>query len=286
MKNYNLEQKLFKEAPLLHEKFKNNIVVFNKMLNSYLSWFPTYTDHSILHSIDVLYFSNKLVENQIDRLNALECYILIMSCYLHDIGMGINEKDYDALTGQLDLNDYISKNASADSEAIIRDFHNELSGLMIRKYADLFDIQSENTLFAIIQVSRGHRKTDLFDEKEYPDIVIESGIIHTSYLAAIIRLADELNVAKDRNPELLFDTNNLTRQVDIDAFGTHESIKTVEMRKDKVILHVKPKEERFIQLVEELRSKLQKTMDYCNDVVDKRSDFSISQKEVRIKYED
>ncbi|WP_205948352.1 HD domain-containing protein, partial [Pyramidobacter sp. C12-8] len=60
------------------------------MLESFLPRFPDFTDHTILHSMDVLEYCNMLIgEKQIERLSAAECYVLIMSCYLHDIGMGI-----------------------------------------------------------------------------------------------------------------------------------------------------------------------------------------------------
>ena len=97
-----------------------------------------------------------------------------------------------------------------------------------------------------------------------------------------MRLADELDVAADRNSELLFDTSGLTEQNDIDAFGTHESIRTVEILKDKIILRVKPKEPRFLALIDDLAAKIQETLDYCRDVALKRSGFRITQEKVEI----
>nr|WP_036611967.1 hypothetical protein [Oribacterium sp. P6A1] len=85
------------------------------------------------------------------------------------------------------MEEYLKKHPNPKPEKVIRDFHNELSGLFIRKYADLFDIPSEDLLFAIIQISRGHRKTNLFDETEYPDIQTSDGVIRTSYLAGKIQ---------------------------------------------------------------------------------------------------
>ena len=121
-----------------------------------------------------------------------------MSCYLHDIGMGVNQKNYEAFSEKLDFGNYFATHSREDAGRIIRDFHNEYSGLMIRKYADLFDIPCEEMTFAIIQVFRGHRKTDLLDETEYYDLTTPYGIIRTAYLAAIIRLADEIDVGVDR----------------------------------------------------------------------------------------
>ncbi len=89
-----------------------------------------------------------------------------------------------------------------------------------------------------IRISRGHRKTNLFDETEYPDIQTSDGVIRTSYLAAVLRLADEIDVGVDRNPELLFDTSALTKQVDIDAFGLHKSIRMVEVMENATALMI------------------------------------------------
>ena len=99
---------------------------------------------------------------------------------------------------------------------------------------------------------------------------------------ALLRLADEIDVGMDRNPELLFDTSRLTKQVDIDAFGTHESIRSVEVNEDAIILGAKPKEPRFVSLIETLAGKIQKTLDYCRDVAQKRSDLRITQEWVEI----
>ena len=110
----------------------------------------------------------------------------------------------------------------------------------------------------------------------------ENGIIRTPYLAAVIRLADEIDVASNRNPELLFDLSNLTNQKDIDAFGTHQSIRSVEVRSDHIELIVSPTEPRFVPLIEDLAEKIRQTLTYCRDVAQKRSDLRIYQEDVRI----
>ena len=283
MSDYLLETKLREENRDLHRRTKDSAVVLQKMLESFLPRFPNYTDHTILHSMDVLEYSNMLLgEKQIERLSAAECYVLIMSCYLHDIGMGINQKNYEELSEKIDFGDYFATHSREDTENVIRDFHNEYSGLFIRKYADLFDIPCEEMVFAIVQVSRGHRKTDLFDEAEYHDMTTPYGIIRTAPLAAIVRLADEIDVGADRNSELLFDSSTVETQACIDAFGTHESIRKVEVQDDAIVLYTKPKEPRFRGLIEKLADKVQETLDYCREAVSQRSDFCITQTAVKI----
>lgn len=280
MEGFFLEKRLKDEAPELHRRVSDSIVVLQRMLQGFLTWFPDFTDHSVLHSLDVLDFSNRILGEDVKKLTIAECYVLIMSCYLHDIGMGISEKDFEKFSKHLNITDYRLKHSGITDPDTIRNLHNEYSGLFIREYAALFDIPSEELIFSIIQVSRGHRKTDLYDEKEYPDIETEHGLVRTAWLSAIIRLADEIDVAADRNPELLFDTSNLTKQKDIDAFGTHESIQSVEVTDNAIILHVKLKEPRYGALVDDLAGKLQETLDYCRDVAGKRSDMTIHQQNV------
>ena len=118
---------------------------------------------------------------------------------------------------------------------------------------------------------------------EYPDIETPEGVIRTAYLSAVLRLADEIDVGADRNPEILFDASKLTKQVDIDAFGTHESILTVEVTRDAIVLHVRPKEPRFDALINDLAGKIQQTLDYCRDVAEKRSNLRITQERVAVE---
>ena len=257
-------------------------MVLQGMLESFSTWFPNYTDHSTLHSMDVLYYCNQLLGEQVQALTIPECYATVMACYLHDVGMAIPRNDLDAFTQKLDMEEYRKKNPYAKPDTVIRDYHHELSGLFIRKYADLFDIPSEDLLFAIIQISRGHRKTDLFDETEYPNLQTPDGVIRTAFLSALVRLADEIDMGADRNPELLFDSSKLTRQWDIDIFGSHESIRLVEVTENTIVLHTKLKEPRYEALIKKLAGKIQKTLDYCRDAAKQCSDLRITQERVEI----
>ena len=283
MSDFLIETKLSEENADLHRRAKDSAVVLQKMLESFLPRFPDFTDHTILHSMDVLEYSNMLLgEEQIARLSAAECYVLIMSCYLHDIGMGINQKNYEELSAKIDFGDYFETHSTEDTETIIREFHNEYSGHFIRKYADLFDIPCEEMLYAVIQVSRGHRKTDLFDETEYHDLMTPYGIIRTAFLAAVVRLADEIDIGVDRNSELLFDSSKVHDKNCIEAFGMHESIRRVEVLQDALVLYTKPKAPEYRELIRNLANKVQDTLDYCREVASSRSDFRITQTSVKI----
>ena len=121
----------------LHKRFTDCVFVLQKILSNYKLLFPEYTDHSELHSITVIEFCNKLIGEQLDRLKKNELFVLLLSCYFHDTGMGITEKDFEAFSREIDFGDYFHKHPNASKSEQIRDFHNEYSGMFIRKYADL-----------------------------------------------------------------------------------------------------------------------------------------------------
>ncbi|MBR2731157.1 MAG: hypothetical protein IKD72_04130, partial [Clostridia bacterium] len=152
----------------LHRRFTDCVFALQMILSNYKLLFPEYTDHSELHSLTVIDFCNTLIGDRIRLLNKNEIYVLLCGCYFHDTGMGITKKDFEAFSREIDFGDYHEKHPNASASEQIRDFHNEYSGLFIRKYAELFEFPSKAHLEAVIQISRGHRKTDLKDESIYP----------------------------------------------------------------------------------------------------------------------
>ena len=205
-----------------------------------------------------------------------------MACYLHDSGMGINENDYAQFKDILGEEQYFRDHPDDTRADFVRTYHNEFSALFIEKYAPMFDMPSEEYVFAIKQVVRGHRKTDLYDEKEYPsDYRMPDGTtVCLPYLAALIRLADEIDVAASRNPLILFDIDLLTDEVEIWENRKVMAVESLETTDDAFILHTGEKDPEIVEALEKTVDKMQKTLDLCRDVVEKRTAFSISQKKV------
>lgn len=283
--DYAMERRLRELNPELHNRFTESVFGLQHILSNYLLIFPTFTDHTELHSLNVIDFCNSIIGSQLETLNADEIYSLLMGCYFHDTGMGIKEKDYEEFAKQIDFGDYFEIHKDASIPDIIRDFHNEFSGLFIKKYSALFDIPSEEHLNAIIQISRGHRKTDLTDENEYPIAMpVESGnTICYPYLSALIRLADEIDVAAGRNLSFLYDSGTLTNKKDIIEFGKHEAIKDVFVYKDKFVLSVDTEDEFVYNNIEKMSKKMQKTLDECRFAVNGRTPHTLTQEFIEIK---
>ena len=275
-----LEKRLKELRPDYHELFSATAFVSAHALDKYRLYFPDYTDHSMLHAMQVIDFCNRLIgPENMTKLNADEIYVLLESAYLHDSGMGISDADYMALKEKIVSPEFLKEHQDYTTAEIIRNYHNEFSGEFIRKYAALFEIPTEKHVNAIVQVSRGHRKTDLFDENEYPaDFLLDNGNrVCLPYLASLIRLADELDIAADRNIGAEFS--------EIDTIDTrrHKAIRHLRMEKDSFVFEVETNDDVVFSEVVKAAQKLQEVLDLCNEVLIRRTPFTISQKKVTIE---
>lgn len=283
--DFAMEKRLRELNPLLHKQFTDAVFALQNILSNYKLIFPAYTDHSELHALNVIEFCNKIIGDEIKYLNEDEIYCLLMGCYFHDTGMGISQKDFEQFSKEIDFGNYFDTHAKDDYPRIVRDFHNEYSGRFIIKYADLFEIPSDNHLRAIIQIARGHRKTNLKDENEYPiDLRVDNGnTICLPYLAAIIRLADEIDISAARNSRLLYDIPTVVVNHDSIEFLKHEAVREMLIEKDKFVVLYKTE---FKEVEDELKvlfSKMQKTLDECIDATNERTKYYIYQKEITCK---
>ena len=283
--DYAMERRLRALNPGLHRRFTETVFSLQYYLSRYRLLFPEYSDHSDLHSLTVVDFCNRLLGGQMERLNADELYALLMGCYLHDTGMGITIEQYREFSGQIDFGHYFDTHSRDDYATVIRDYHHELSGLFIRRYARLFDIPSEAHLRAIVQIARGHRKTDLMDEAEYPAALQTPGgnPICLPYLASLIRLADEIDVAAPRNPALLFDIGALTDETEIMINSMILAVKRLDMTESDLTLIVDTPDQKVYEELKRMAVKMQQVLDYCRGVVARRTPFAITQTHIALK---
>ena len=287
--DYLIEARLYVLDPQLHKRFSDSVFVLQKLLTDYLVLFPEYTDHTETHSIAIIDYCNNIMGPEgVARLNADELYVLLMASYLHDVGMGVSKKDFWEFLPLVcpekyeELHEEIDRDGMAKGIDLIRAYHNDFSACFIHKYAPLFDFPSELHEFAVAQTARGHRKADLFDENSYPArLCLDNGnTVSLPYTAALVRLGDEVNVAKDRNSVLIFDPSNYTTEKQRIENAKHEAIKKMTIYQDRIELVVETDDPGVREAVDKLAVKLQKTLDYCVKVVDERTEFEITQKKI------
>lgn len=277
---YLCEQHLKELAPDLHKRYCNSITHLLDVLDNYQMNFPFFTDHTMLHSVNIINFCNALIAENIKHLNADEIYVLLMSAYLHDSGMGISKNDYEIFCRNIDIENYLKAHTSKTTIEVIRDFHHEFSGEFIKKYARQFDIPSEY-VFAIVQISRGHRKTNLYDEKEYPSkyTLPNGNTICLPYLAALLRLADEIDVAVDRNSLPMYEKKY--NSISDNKFNMHRAIHKISIEKEGFVMKIDVKGDmKLFNDIMQLKRKMEQTLSECRDVIHQRTSFVLSQKDI------
>lgn len=284
--DYIMERRLKSLDEGLHRRFRDTVFVCQQILSKYRLLFPEYTDHSELHSLTVIDSCNKLIGlSQIDRLNPDELYVLLTGVYLHDVGMGISEKDYEQFKDRFHEKEFFQKYPNATKADFVRIHHQELGAAFMDKYSDVFDIPSPQHLFAIKEVIRGHRKTDLYSREEYPvEYELPNGnTVCLPYLAALIRISDEIDVVATRNPLVLYDIETLTDEIEIAENMKLQAVKNLELTDDAFVISCQTDDEALYESLVAMAEKMQHTLDYCRDVVHTRTSYHISQKNVILK---
>lgn len=278
---YLTEKRLRALDPQLHSQYRNCVVVSNQMLSQYQSTFPEYTDHSTLHTLEIVDTCNALIGDQIDRLTADDLYVLLMGALFHDVGMGISEKDFRSFYRET-FSTEAGELSKEEFQELIRKNHHELSGWFLKKYWHIFDIPNEAYTKAIIQVCRGHRKTNLLDPVEFPEafLVAEGRSVALPYLAALVRLADELDIAADRNSVFLYDPMSIKNDISRLEFLKHQCIQSVEIRPADVLVKAESDDPKICEGIKDTVSKAAELLHDCRKVVSERTSFAIQQQSI------
>ncbi len=97
------------------QEFVKKIVGFAvPLLKKYSDTFPRYTEHSGKHQVNILNLISNLLGERLNDLSVLECAILILSTFLHDIGMVFNEDERNELDREADFQKFINENPQAN----------------------------------------------------------------------------------------------------------------------------------------------------------------------------
>lgn len=267
-----IEERLHQVSPKLHQKYRNSVFAIDRMLNNYRHMFPLFTNHAFEHSEQVINNCNIIGGDNIKKLNGDELYILLMSASLHDVGMGISEKDFLELKHEVQgLEEFERNFPGMGVRDLTRAFHNELSACLIRKYEKVFEIPTSDHTYCIGQISKGHRKVSLSDSKEFERrFIMDNGqVVRLPYISALIRLADDLDIASDRN--LFFTLADMDETWDaqnIMCRKGHEAVTRLEFSGDTIIAYCRSDEEAVQQFLKKLEEKLGNTLNIFLNIVD------------------
>jgi len=158
-----------------------------------------YTLHGMDHSNSVIEILGRLVDglNPEDKLNETEIFCLLSAAYLHDVGMLCKYPDDDTKVAQK------SEKRPYSVQDLIRDEHHIRSGRYIKEHRT--DLKLDHIEVECVRlIAEGHREIKL-ESKEYDDQVIGQTSVRVRLLAALLRLADELDITYGRAPETLYE---------------------------------------------------------------------------------
>ncbi|WP_264737350.1 HD domain-containing protein [Cytobacillus firmus] len=163
------------------------------VLSRTTNYLTEFTEHDLNHSYGVEKMYDLIFKNDFSSLNEDERFILIAATILHDIGM-VGNADW---MGQEDQ---------------LRDSHHSRSRQLINQHRLRLGFnQSEADIIG--RIAEAHRKVD-FNTLEGSLAFGIAKSIRPRFLAALLRLADELHVTDDRAPEFvteLINPNPLSR---------------------------------------------------------------------------
>lgn len=266
-----LELKLKELDPGLFAKFAETKTEVNLLQGKYSENFSTYTDHSLAHTYEVFTIASDLLTKQeIDNLNVDEIYILSMACILHDIGMCIPPEKIDEVSGNKEYSEFIKVNPDLSIQDYIRDIHHLLSKEFIKKEWELLKIPSAKYALGIALVAAGHRKVELADFDIYePRFYAKSGkkFACLPYLAAILRIADELDVTNSRTPRLLTKYYMPNNEISVKEWNKHIATSQRNYAGETVIFEVTCTDQNIYAALQDQFEKIQNVINYCQKVI-------------------
>jgi len=175
--------------------------------------FPEYTIHDIRHSEAVVCILDWLVPDDLkEAFDAYEIYFLVMSTYLHDIGM----VDFPELLDE-NFDDFITrmrrKSPDITDEVIKREYirlkHQLRSEQFIEKHFRELTIENFFQAKIVGRICRGHRDADLSDRKLFNNremYSVKNISVNVPLLSAFLQIADELDLTFARSPIIVYET--------------------------------------------------------------------------------
>lgn len=154
------------------------------------------------------------------------------------------------------------------------------SAAFVKKQWRVLDIPNEEYAKLISLLALGHRGKEIHNEEWYPGIyVMEDGSpISLAYLAALVRLGDEMDVSQERIPELLYKNQKQNNEISRMEFQKHRGIYQVSYEQQYIVLAISKAvtgDKILMRTIGTLADKIEKTALECVDITKRRGKFQI-----------
>ena len=266
----------------LAEKMPNNDVISlisiieqvvkqcDSILPRYSDTFTNFTLHNPFHSLKVVKRMGQIIPSEtLNQLNIIEITILVLSAFLHDIGMVQSRKEANELLldsdflnyrkGEKKLNELIEQSKTSENYRLAQDLEDTLIMNYIRKihgkrgkekiiqlYENIMIYKEVSFAKEVGQIVESHSNDAYLINEKDPQthsflFPINKPIgdelkINLQYLAICLRLADILDFDRERTPSILFDYLSPSDSVTLEEWNKHLSVEGLVIDEFKDIL--------------------------------------------------
>lgn len=226
---------------------------------------PEYTLHDPIHSAKIIDIMGKILPDEVlQNLNIIEISLLIISAYLHDIGMTCDKQEKEKIINENE--DYkilfksnvdkfqkfqqykLEKNHRAATFIEDQIFTEYLRRNHVKRSAIFIKEKLENGEFILsyneipfykllikICDSHGEPVKKLYDTNIWPrETLVGDNIINVQYLSLILRLADILDLDSERTPKIIYEFVNPEDPTSILEWKKHRSIIGTSINSTKI----------------------------------------------------
>ncbi|XZF14092.1 HD domain-containing protein [Chitinophagaceae bacterium MMS25-I14] len=296
----------FKKLPIWqqfeHAKVKEEIVydldgLFQdaiSLLARFYVAFPHYTLHNDRHVYNVIKLAGQLLGDEVRKLTALECALIILSAAYHDIGMVFNEKQLLEIEKEDNFQQFLSENLDAKIkyEENEKKLSKDLAGWYCRwthaKRVWLFLDEVEKNKWGQISLkgvlgklceSHNDNAISLINDQNYSTEFL--GKADVRFCAVLLRLGDILDFDNSRTSKSVYEfldldnPKNKSEQISKDEWNKHLCSDgfTIQHNEERTSLRFQagPLHPQIENNINEFLDIIEDELENCTRVVDKCS---------------
>ncbi len=267
--------------------------------------FKDFTLHNEVHSINIINRIGNIIEvsESLEELSFIEIGILILSAYLHDIGMAYDENFFHKIIGTKDFKSFYEmetgkifdlskfkediKNISHDNETnneqeIFNNYSRLYHGKLSRTYIinkwekdEDWTINNVSIVDIVADICESHaldmikiENSDKFDQQK----LLENDPINILYLAILLRLGDILDFDKRRTPIDIYQNISPENEISIEQWEKHLTVDGWEITKGDIIFDCCCTNPNIQAVLYDFLDKIDYELDTCLNVVKRFSD--------------
>lgn len=256
--------------------------------------FGEYTKHGIEHSKEMLRIC-EWISDYVEQLNDIELYLLVLSCYFHDVGMVVSIDEMNEMIDSTKDNRFqeiptfktflekFSENQNREKcfENYIRKYHHVRSSSYIKSMGEKIGIHKFLiNILADICKSHGESRIDSLEVSLPFEYNNKKYSINVQYIAVLLRLSDILDLTDKRTPYHLYTHLKIKDKISLSEWGKHLGVNSVCIRQNNSkIIDISGETDNpdIYFAIEEFKNWIFEEIRYCRKIMENYED-SLSEK--------